>query len=173
MINTEPVALQGQLEPRGRLVVEHFNRFGDKIGEYDFPNGIADVGKDLLLDCLFNDGTAPATGDWSIGLIDSSGYTALAAEDEMDDHTGWNEFGTYTESTRVAWGPGASSSQSVTNASPATFNINGSGTVKGVFVVDDNGKSGTSGTLYATALFAAEVPVSSGDQLKVTYTTSA
>ena len=90
----------------------------------------------------------------------------------MSSHAGWNEFTSYTEGNRVAWGPGSASSQSVTNSTPATFNINGSGTVKGVFIVSNNTKSGTAGTLWATALFGADVPVTSGDQLKITYTVS-
>jgi len=166
-------AANSQLNPRGRFVCEHFDKHGKKIGEYEFPNGIVNVGKDLLLDVMFNDGTAIAQASWFIGLIDLSSYTGLAAADLMTSHGGWNEFTTYSEGTRVAWGPGSASSQSVTNATPATFNISGSGTVKGVFLVSNSAKSGTGGTLWATALFAADVPVNSGDQLKVTYTTSA
>jgi len=173
--DTNVLHLEGntQLDTRGRFVVEHFNKHGMKIGEYNFPNGITDVGKDLLLDVMFFGGSQVAAASWYIGLVDLSGYSALAAGDTMASHAGWNEFTSYSEATRVAWGPGASSSQSTTNASPATFNINGSGTVKGVFIISNNTKSGSTGTLWATALFSADVPVSNGDQLKVTYTTSA
>lgn len=150
---------------------EHY-RDGKHIGTYDVPNGITNVGKDLALDVQFNDGVAIAQASWYIGLVDLSGYSALAASDTMSSHSGWNEFTSYSEGTRVAWGPGSASSQSVTNSSPATFNINGSGTVKGVFITSNNTKSGTSGTLWATALFGSDVPVTSGDQLKITYTVS-
>ena len=162
-----------QISPRGRYVVEHFNKHGKKLGEYDIINGITNVGKDLLLDVMFFGGSQVAAAGWYSSLIDLSGYSALAAGDTMALHTGWNEFTSYTESNRVAWGPGAASSQTTTNASPATFNISGSGTVKGVFVVSHNGKSGVDGTLWSTALFSADVPVSNGDQLKVTYSVSA
>jgi len=161
-----------QFRPKGRVQVEHRDKFGNLKGIYDVPNGIGNVGKDKILDDMFGDGTQTASASWFIGLVDSSGFSAFAATDTMSSHGGWNEFTSYTEANRVAWGPGAASSQSTTNASPATFNINGSGTVKGVFIVTNSTKSGTSGTLWSTAAFSAEVPVTSGDQLKVTYTVS-
>jgi hypothetical protein len=167
------VVLLSKIKPRGRFQIEHRDKNGKLLGKYDIPNGITNGGKDDLLDVYFSDGSQTAAANWYIGLIDNSGYTGVAAADTMSSHSGWNEFTSYSEANRVAWGPGAPSSQSITNASPATFNINGSGTVKGVFVVNNNTKSGSTGTLWATALFSADVPVSNGDQLKVTYTVSA
>jgi hypothetical protein len=161
------------LKPRGKFYVEHRNKKGKLLGKYEVPNGIVNVGKDKILDDMFNDGTQTANSAWCIGLIDNSGFSALADADTMSSHSGWNEFTSYSEANRVAWGSGAAASQSTTNSSPATFNISGSGTVKGVFVTTNNTKGGTSGTLWATALFAADVPVSNGDQLKITYTVSA
>lgn len=148
-------------------------RDGRCIDRFETHNGITNVGKNKILDDMFNDGTQTANSSWYIGLIDASGYTALADTDTMASHSGWNEFTTYSEANRVAWGSGAAASQSTTNASPATFNITGTATVKGVFVPTNNTKSGTTGTLWSTALFSADVPVSNGDQLKVTYTVSA
>lgn len=161
-----------EMKPKGRFVIEHRDKNGRLKGKYEIPNGIVNEGKDKILDVMFNDGTAVANNSWYIGLVDNSGYTGLAAADTMSSHSGWNEFTSYSEANRVAWGSGAAASQSTTNASPATFNISGSGTVKGVFVTSNNTKSGTSGLLWATALFSADVPVSNGDQLKVTYTVS-
>lgn len=157
----------------GSFIVEHFNKEGVLLNKFSFPNGITDEGKDHILDTEFGDGSQVASAGWFIGLIDLSGFTALADADLMNSHGGWNEFTSYSEGNRVAWGPGSASSQSITNSSPATFNISGSGTVKGVFVPTNNTKSGTTGVLWATALFAADVPVSNGDQLKITYTVSA
>lgn len=165
--------LDNIFNPKGRFCVQHFDKNGKLIGEYDFPNGITDEGKDYLLDVMFNDEVQIANSSWYIGLIDLSGFTALADTDTMASHTGWNEFTSYSEANRVAWGSGAASSQSTTNSSPSTFNINGSGTIKGVMVPTNNTKAGTSGTLWATALFAADVPVSNGDQMKITYSVSA
>jgi hypothetical protein len=161
------------LRPRHDVYLELIGSDGTVKARQKIRNGITNGGKDDILDVYFSDGSQTAASSWYIGLIDNSGYSTVAAADTMSSHAGWNEFTTYSEANRVAWGPGAPSSQSISNATPATFNINGSGTVKGVFVVTNNTKSGTSGTLWATALFSADVPVSNGDQLKITYTVSA
>lgn len=158
--------------PKGKYQVEHW-RDGKKIDVYDINNDITNQGKNSIFDVMFHDATQIASSSWVIGLISNSGYSALAAGDVMSSHAGWTEFTGYSQSTRVAWGPGASASQSITNASPATFDINATGTVKGIFIVSNSTKGGTTGTLWSTALFSADVPVSNGDQLRVTYTLSA
>ncbi|MGD0899703.1 MAG: hypothetical protein ABR915_17870, partial [Thermoguttaceae bacterium] len=83
-------------------------------------------------------------------------------------------------STRPAWTVGAASNQASTNASPVVFDITGSGTVKGLFLVggianaQNKSNHDASGILWATALFGTgDVPVNASDQLKVTYTVSA
>lgn len=161
-----------KLLAKGKFQVEHHDKDGNLKGTYDFPNDITNEGKNYILDVMFHDQTQIASTSWYIGLISNSGYSALAAGDVMSSHSGWTEFTGYSESTRVAWGPGSPSAQSITNASPATFDLNASGTVKGVFVTSNSTKSGTTGKLWATALFSADVPVVNGDQLKITYTVS-
>ncbi len=162
---------RNKFQPKGKFHAEHW-RDGKCIGVYDFPNDITNEGKNYILDVMFHDQTQIASTSWFIGLISSSGYSALAAADVMNSHAGWTEFTGYSQSTRVLWGQGAPSSQSITNASPATFDITGGGTLKGVFITTNSTKSGTSGKLWATALFSADVPVSNGDQIKITYTVS-
>lgn len=164
---------EDKLGLRGRFQIEHLDKDGNLLGTYDFPNDITNQGKNSIFEIMFHDGTQIANSSWFIGLISNSGYSALAAADTMASHAGWTEFTGYSQATRVAWGAGAAASQSITNASPATFDVNASGTVKGVFVVSNSTKGGTTGTLWATALFSADVPVSNGDQLRVTYTVSA
>lgn len=164
--------LEDFLHPKGRFQVEHV-RDGKVIGVYDFPNDITNEGKNLLFEVMFHDGTQIAASAWCIGLISNSGYSALAAGDTMASHSGWTEATGYSQSTRVAWGAGTAASQSITNASPATFDLNATATIKGIFITSQNTKSGTTGKLWATALFSADVPVSNGDQLRVTYTVSA
>lgn len=155
--------------PNGKFQVEHW-RGGEKIGTYDFHNDITNEGKNLILEVMFHDGTQIASASWFSGLVSLSGYTALAAADTMASHGGWTEFTGYSQSTRVAWGPGAAASQQITNSSPMTFDITSSGTVKGIFITSNSTKGGTTGKLWATGLFAADVPVTNGDQLKITYT---
>jgi hypothetical protein len=151
--------------------IEHY-RDGKLLDIYQLHNDITNEGKNLILDTMFHDGTQIASTSWYTALISNSGYSALAAGDTMASHGGWTEFTGYTQATRVAWGPGAAASQSITNATPATFDINATGTLKGIFVTSNSTKSGTTGKLWATGLFAADVPVSNGDQMKITYTVS-
>jgi hypothetical protein len=165
--------LEDALKPKGRFRVEHLDKDGNIKNVYEFDNDITNIGKNTLFDVMFSDATQISAASWCIGLISNSGYSALAAGDTMASHSGWTEFTGYSQSTRVAWGPGDPASQSITNASPATYDINATGTVKGIFVTSQNTKSGTTGILWATALFNADVPVTSGDQLRVTYTVSA
>lgn len=148
-------------------------RASRKIWEDLTFNDITNEGKNQLFEIMFHDGTQIAASAWCIGLISNSGYSALAAGDTMASHAGWAEATGYTQSTRVAWGAGAAASQAITNSSPATFDLNATATIKGIFVASQNTKTGTSGKLWATALFSADVPVVSGDQLRVTYTVSA
>ena len=157
---------------RGRFKVDHI-RGGQLLKQYQFNNDITNQGKNDIFDTFFFDLTPIASSSWYIGLISLSGYSALAAGDTMASHSGWAEFTAYTQANRVAWGPGASSSQTITNASAAVFDINASGTVKGVFITTNNTKSGTTGRLWATALFSGDVPVVNTDQLRITYSVSA
>ena len=173
---------------KGRFVVEHW-RNGERIDERQFDNGITNEGKNFLLDVMFHGTTA--YGTWYLGLIDNSGYSALAATDNYDNinqaGNGWDEFADYTDpansdssSTRPEWTEGAPSGQSITNSSVVVFDITGSGTVKGIFVAggtnaqtkSDHTASGNK--LWSTALFSGgDSAVLNGDQLKVTYTVSA
>lgn len=157
---------------KGRFKVEVTRKDTGKIDTYEFDNDIVNLGKNYILDVMFHDQTQIAGSAWCIGLISSSGYSALAAADVMNSHAGWTEFTSYSQSTRVAWGAGSPSGQAITNGTPAQFDITATGTLKGVFITSQNTKSGTSGTLWATALFSADVPVNNGDQIKITYTVS-
>ncbi len=153
----------------GRYHVEHMRK-GRLFDVYEFNNDITNEGKNLIFDVMFNNTTQIANNSWFIGLINLTSYSALAATDVMASHAGWIELTAYTQSNRVAWGSGAAAAQTVTNSTPATFDLNASNTVKGVFITSSNTKSGTTGKLWSTALFSADVPVVNGDQLKITYT---
>lgn len=178
-----------KLPLRGRFKVEHW-RNGKRIDERHFDNGIVTEGKNFLLDVMFHAVTAFSV--WYLGLIDNSGYSALAATDIYDDinqaGNGWDEFDDYTDPgnsdsavTRPAWTEGSASAASITNSATVNFDVTATGTVKGVFLVGGTNAqtkgdhtSGTANKLWATALFSGgDVAVQNGDQLKVTYTVSA
>lgn len=158
----------------GRFQIEH-RRDGKLIGIYNVKNTITKVGRDYALGVAFHDDTKIAS--WYMSLVDNSGFTAVSENDTGASHAGWNEFTTYTYSgggvNRGLWGVGAASSQQVTNATPVTFDITGSGTIKGIFIIGSQAKGATTSTLWTAALFSAGVPVVNGDQLKITYTLSA
>ncbi len=154
----------------GVFWAEHYGPKGNFIRRFKFHNGITDLGMNHVLDVTFH-GTS-ANGTWYGGLIDNSGYTALAAADTMASHAGWNEFTTYSESVRQTWVEGAASSRAMTNSTAMTFSISGSGTLRGAFLASDSTKSGTSGVLFATGLFGSTYPVTNGDSFKLIYTLS-
>lgn len=146
-------------------------RDGKCIHKEDAPNGVTNVGKNSILGVQFHADTQITA--WYLGLIDASGYSALAAGDTMSSHAGWTELTGYSQATRPQWSPDAAASQAITNSTLVQFDINATGTLKGGFLVSNSTKGGTTGTLWGTALFSGDIPVSNGDILKVTYTVSA
>lgn len=155
---------------KGKYVVEHLDRDGKLIKEYEFPNAIVDAGMNALLNAMFDSGTQFTT--WYIGLIDNASFSALNNADTMASHAGWIECTGYSESVRQTWTAGSAASRSITNSSTVNFSINATKTVYGIFIATDSTKSGTTGTLWSTAAFGSTVSVQSGDSLRVTYTVS-
>lgn len=134
-----------------------------------FWNGITTAGINNLFNVYF--GATSKAAAWYMGLIASSGYSALAAADTMSSHAGWTEeTSNYSQATRPQWTPASASGGSVSNSTSVDFTITGSVTAKGVFVVNENTKGGTTGTLWATALFTSgDQALVNGQTLKVTY----
>jgi hypothetical protein len=115
---------------------------------------------------------------WYIGLYGAGASNTPAAGDTMSSHAGWTEVVPYSNATRVAatfvTATTANPSVVTNAASPATFNINATSTVGGAFLTSGSAKSGTTGTLFSAADFAApgDRAVVSGDVISVTYTFS-
>lgn len=162
-------AFEEFLNFKGKFMVEHW-RDGMMIGLYPVFNGITNQGKMKVLDVMFNSSTAIASTSWYIFLIDNGGGSpSLANGDTMGSHSGWTEFSSYS-GNRKLWGQGSASGNAVTNASPVTFDISGSGTLYGIGIVSVATGGTGSDILWSTAAFNATVPVTNGDQMKVTYT---
>ncbi len=172
---------------RGEFHLEHW-RDGKLIHSEPVPNTITNEGKNSLLNIMFNGATQIST--WYIGLVDNASFSAIAATDTydgIDAANGWGEFASYTDPansdsavTRPEWTEGAASSQSITNGTVVSFDITGSGTVKGLFLAggtnaqtkSDSTASGN--TLWAATLFTGgDRSVANADTLKVTYTVNA
>lgn len=160
--------LADKVGPQGTFHMEHFDKDGNLLGTYDFPNQVTNAGKNSWLGIMFHGDTQIT--NWYIGLVDNSSFTAFNVADTMSSHSGWIEFVSYSGGTRVAWGPAASASQSITNTAAAVFNITATATLQGIFVTSSNTLSGTTGTLWTGCSFASTVAVNNGDQLKITYT---
>jgi len=158
----------------GVFLVECFDAQGKLRWSQYAVNGVTDAGIAHILNVYFR-GTSPVT-TWYLGLINNSGYTALAASDTSGSHSGWAEAAgsNYSNSNRVTWSPGSPSSGAIVNSTSSDFNMTATVTIKGLFLISDNTKGGTTGTLFSTALFTGgNQAVNDGDTLKVTYTMSA
>ncbi len=164
--------LKPNLAVGGFFTVECFDRAGNRRWVQDLKNGVTDAALNSVLDVYLRNQTQIAS--WYIGLVDNASFTAFASGDTMASHAGWIEATNYSESNRPAWSPGAAASGSLTNTSSVDFSITSTKTIRGVFLVSNNTKSGSTGTLFATAAFSGgNQTVNNGDTLKVTYTVSA
>jgi hypothetical protein len=135
-------------------------------------NIVVNAGLDYILDAGLSGGTQVTT--WYVGLLSDS--PTVAAADTMASHSGWTEVTAYDEATRQTWTDGGVSGQSVSNSgSPAVFTISTNGTdIGGAFLVSDDTKGGSTGTLYAAGAFSAgDKSLDDGDVLSVTCTATA
>jgi hypothetical protein len=105
--------------------------------------------------------------------VTTSGYLIGARlADTMASHAPWVEVGPYSNATRVLWVPGAASSGSMNNTSPAAFAVNATNTIYGAFMCNAGAINGATGTLLGMGPFSASRSVLSGDTLNVTVTCS-
>lgn len=126
-------------------------------------NLMVDEGLEYILGVALSDETQDATH--YIGLKVASG--GIAAGDTLASHAGWTEATNYT-GDRQAWVEAGVSSKTITNtASPASFSINGTGTVAGAFLCVPS--TGSAQELIAVGDFAVTRNTYSGDTLEVTY----
>ena len=187
-VGSKTPTTRSRFSARGFFVCEHW-RNGLIIATHRMTNGIVNEGKDSIFDVYFDAATQITV--WYMLLIDLAGFTALASDDTYDDidqaGNGWDEYQTYTDPgngdstvTRPIWNPDPASGQSISNGTQEVFDMTGTGTVKGLAIVGGGAGSATKGdhasdgTLWATALFdQGDTGVVDGDQLKITYTTSA
>lgn len=154
--------------PIGRATyhIKALDKEGRVLWEEDISNLVVTVGKNDVLDKYFKGSSYTAA--WYIGL---KGSGTAAASDTMSSHPSWSEVTGYSQSTRPTLTLGTPSGGSVNNsASPATFSINSTVTIAGVFLANNSTKGGTSGTLYSVADFSSARTLANGDSLQVTVT---
>lgn len=152
---------------RGKFKVEHW-RGGKLLHSQEVRNGIASVGLHKVLDQAFRN--QAGISNWYIGLIDNASFSALANADTMSSHAGWIENQDYDETVRQEWLTAAAASRAITTTTVATFTMNATKTIHGIFVTSSSTKGGTTGTLWATAALAVNRNVAAADLIKITYT---
>lgn len=152
------------LNPRGTFKIVCHAPDGSVRWEVDSPNLVVNQGKNDILNQYFR-GSA-YTASFFVGL---KGTGTVAAADTISSKA-WSEITAYSNATRPAYTTVAPTTQTITNsASPAVFNINGTATVAGCFIITNNTKGGTTGTLFSAVDFTASRNVQNTDTLTVTY----
>jgi len=160
----------------GKYVVECFDKDGNLKWVAETPNLVVNVGLQYMAGVALTS-TAQRT-TWYLGLYGAASSNNPAAGDTMATHGGWTEVTDYSEANRPAATFAAATNANpsvVTNtASKAVFSINATTTVGGAFLVNNNTKGGSTGTLFSAADFQSpgDRSVVSGDILNVTYTFS-
>lgn len=157
-----------QAHATGVYSVQCHDADGNLIWSQDFPNTVLTAGKNDALDKYL--AGSSYTAAFYLGLISTSGYSAIVAGDTAASHAGWTESTAYSNSTRVAASFAAASSGSKALSSGAVFNVNGTDTIKGCFLATVSTKGGTTGVFYSAGLFTGgDQPVVSGNTLTVSY----
>jgi hypothetical protein len=161
----------------GKYFVECYDKDGNLKWSDEASNLVVNTGLQYMAGTALDGATTRITS-WYVGLVTGPGSgTTFAAADTAALHAGWSENTTYSNATRPAATFAAATTANpsvVTNsASKASFSINGSATIAGAFLISNDTKGGTSGTLFSASDFTGgDRTVGSGDTLQVTYTFS-
>lgn len=145
-------------------------RDGRVIWVEEGPNLIVTTGRNKLLDETLEG--SGYTAAWYMGLIDNSGFSAIAAADTMASHAGWAEADEYDEATREAISFGAASSGTKATDADCSFTINATITINGVFIAASGTKNESASVLFAAKSFAAPRSCVDNDVLNVSYSAS-
>jgi hypothetical protein len=161
------------MSAKGRFIVECFDKDGNLKWREDNDNLVVNVGLQDMNTQYFKGVTYNAA--WYIGLYGAGSTNNPAASDTMASHAGWTENTTYSNATRpqAVFGTATTANPSVisNSASVAVFNISGTTTVGGAFLVNNSTKGGSTGTLFSASDFQSpgDRAVVNGDTVNVTY----
>lgn len=165
-----------QAKATGKFHVQCFDKEGKLKWEVESKNLVVNVGLQYMAGVALTS-TAQIT-TWYIGLYGAGASNTPAAGDTASSHAGWTEVTAYSNGTRPSAtfvaATNANPSVVTNSASPAAFNINGTATVGGAFLISNSTKGGTTGTLFSASDFTSpgDRSVVSGDTLNVSYTMS-
>lgn len=165
-----------QAKATGKFTVQCLDKDGKLKWELESKNLVVNVGLQYMAGVALTS-TAQITA-WYIGLYGAGASNTPAAGDTSSSHAGWTEVTPYSNGTRpsatFAAATAANPSVVTNSASPAAFNINATETVGGAFLISNNTKGGSTGTLFSASDFTSpgDRSVVNGDTLNVTYTMS-
>jgi hypothetical protein len=160
----------------GKFKIQCFDKDGNLKWEDENHNLVVNQGLQYMCGTALTSVTQITT--WYIGLYGAGASNSPAAGDTMSSHAGWTEIAPYSNANRptctFATATTANPSVATNSASVAAFSINATSTVGGAFLVSNNTKSGSTGTLFSAADFSSpgDRNVATGDTLNVTYTLS-
>lgn len=164
---------QTGLKAGGVYTMQCFDKEGNLKWEAKSENLVVNVGLKDMNEKYFTGSGYTAT--WFIGLYGAAASNNPAAGDTAASHAGWVEVTAYSQATRpsAVFGTSTTADPSVISntASPAVYSINGTTVVGGAFLISNNTKGGTTGTLFSAADFQSpgDRSVASGDTINVTY----
>lgn len=157
----------------GKYIVECFDKDGNPKWTAETPNLVVNVGLQYMAGSALV-ATTQITS-WYVGLYGAGASNTPAASDTASSHIGWTENTNYSEATRPLANFAAATAANpsvVTNTSnKAVFTMNATTTIGGAFLISNNTKGGTTGTLFSAADFQSpgDRAVVNGDILNVTY----
>ncbi len=160
--------MQGKLKTTG---VFHFKqvRDGVVIDKWDSENQVTDGGLDYILGTSLKGLATIST--WYIGVYTNI-YAVSGSETASDVAALTGEFSTeLAETTRIEWPSASVSAQTVTNTEEAVYTSASIDdiVIRGAFLISDNTKQGTSGTLFCITNYDSAKTISTGDKLYITY----
>jgi hypothetical protein len=169
----ENVPQENELKVGGVFTYEHI-RDGKVIDVWKQPNLVVNEGLTYILGSAFAASTPLTT--WFVGLFKNN-YTPIASNVAATFGGAGvaNEVTTeYTETVRPTWTQAGVTSNTITNsASVAVFTFGTTVTIYGAFLISNNTKGGTTGSLAAASKFASSRNMLVSDKLNVTYTLTA
>lgn len=142
---------------------QQYDAFGNLKSDGTGRNLVTTVGKNLLNDTLFRQGTGSAI---FMGL---KGTGNAAVGDTMASHAGWTETTAYSGTSRITLAAAAAVGGTST-FTPGTYAMTGTYTAAGAFITTVVSAGGTTGTLYSAGDFGVTRTGGTGDTLIVTPT---
>lgn len=164
---------------RGHWHLECHDEDGNLLWAEDIDNVVTNVGKNLILDSALAGSAYTVVGPF-MGLISSTSFTAVSINDTMTSHAGWLEGGNANAPTctaprkTAAWNAASGGSKAL--SASLVFNMTGTGTIQGIFLVSGTGGlstiDNTAGVLVSAGTLAAAQPVINGNTVSASYTMS-